>query len=101
MEIRSESFVIRSSCLPMEDKPHRHKFYKFLGKVGTTATTIIWVIDKGTILLNDEILYIDESDRHPYDKNSYMKYLNVIHRGIVDKINNDGYIFVNKLSDVI
>jgi hypothetical protein len=34
--------VTRLSCLPVEEKPKRHKFYKFFGKVGTIATTFDW-----------------------------------------------------------
>lgn len=95
----STECVTRVSCLPTEDKPRRHKFYKFLGKVGTTATTLIWVVDKETVNLGDWVYYIDDNDHvHPDDKKCYMTYLSdhQWHRGVVDRINEDGYIFVTK-----
>ena len=81
----STECVTRVSCLPTEDKPRRHKFYKFLGKE--------------TVNLGDWVYYIDDNDHvHPDDKKCYMTYLSdhQWHRGVVDRINEDGYIFVTK-----
>lgn len=91
--------VTRLSCLPVEEKPKRHKFYKFFGKVGTVASTLIWVVDKETVNLGDWVYYVDENDHiRPSDKKCYMMYLSEhnVHRGVVDRINDDGYIFVTK-----
>ena len=91
--------VRRSSALSYEEKPKMHKFYRFLGKVGTTSTTIVWIIDQETVSEGDNVRFIDEGFTHicPSNKFCYMKYLSEDCQGYIDKINDDGYIFVSKL----
>ena len=100
METSEALECVRRLCaLSYEEKPKMHKFYRYIGKVGTTASTIIWIVDKEEVKIGDYVHYIDESTSHicPANKYSYMKYLNEDHSGLVDRINDDGYIFINKI----
>ena len=91
-----EEVVLRLSDLGYEDVPHRHEFCKYYGKVGTTASTVVWIINKEEVSLGDTILFINEDDIHHDIKDVYIKYLSrhTIRYGVVDRINTDGYIFI-------
>lgn len=90
--------VTRLSDLAHEDKPHRHKFCKYFGKVGTTATTVVWIVDKEDVALGDRITFINYDDIRNDIKDFYIKYLShhTIHDGVIDRINTDGYIFIDQ-----
>lgn len=96
-----EEVVVRMSDLSYEDKPHRHKFCKYYGKVGTTASTVVWIFDKEEVSLGDEITFINYDDIRHDIRDIYIKYLsgtsNTVRHGVIDRINTDGYIFIDQL----
>lgn len=75
----------------------RHRLYEVLGKEGTTASTILYFIDK-VPKLGESCLYISTNDLRtdPFDKKSNFSLIcsPYVKCGIVDRINEDGYCFV-------
>lgn len=99
-EVVTYGIAVKLFEAPWEDKRHRHKIYKAFGKVGTTATTCIYFIDKvpklgeGCWFVCDNDLAVD-----PFEPNNNWSLIcyNYINHGEVTKINDDGYVFVSRL----
>lgn len=91
-----EEVVTKISNVGCEDKPHRHKFCKYYGKVGTTASTVVWVVDQPVVSLGDRIRFINYDDIRRDVNEFYVRYLNdsTVKSGVIDKINSDGFIFI-------
>lgn len=83
---------------PWEDKRHRHAVFKAYGKVGTTASTLIFFIDE-VPELEQPCKFVSFSDLSvdPFEPNSNWGLIchNYIKTGYVTKINDDGFVFVS------
>ena len=86
--------------LPHDAKRKKHTFYQVAGKVGTHPTTLIWFVDKlpevgrGCIFLYED----QQGFISPASKNFNIcgNFPSLVHYGICDKINEDGYPFVRR-----
>lgn len=38
-----------------EEKPKRHKWYKYLAKIGTHNGTVVWIADKPELTEGDDV----------------------------------------------
>lgn len=85
---------------PWEDKRHRHTIFKAYGKVGTTASTLIFFIDE-VPELEQTCKFVSFSDLavDPFELGNNWSLIcyNYIRTGYVTKINDDGFVFVSLL----
>lgn len=99
-EVATYGEITKVFMAPWEDKRHRHKIFHAYGKVGTTATTSIYFIDSVPKLgeLCNFTCFMDLSV-DPFEPNNNWSLIcyNYICSGQVTKINDDGYVFVQRL----
>lgn len=87
----TEIRLIRLNLAYLEQGMHQHKFCLYPAKVGTVSS-LIWVIDKQELQEGDKVTFIDDS---------LIKYVRSlasehIQYGVVDHINQDGYVFIHR-----
>ena len=97
--MKASEKVVRMVCIPyVDEKPKRHTWYLYHAKIGTTASTVIWVADKPELHVGD---WVDAFEVYQYDmadKKKYVQYpsTNALIRGMVDK-DNDYIVFIKKI----
>lgn len=74
-------------------KLNNKTWHKYLAKIGTTCSVFVWV-NQAEVQVGDKVLYTEEVVQV-----SKTKYLSSRHSGmgIVDMINDEGRLFINKL----
>ena len=79
----------------VDGRPKRHKWYKYLAKIGTHSGTVVWIADK-EVLAEGDVVWVTEIDMS--DKGLWVKYLSdtALFRGTVTNISEEPRAFISR-----